>query len=100
MKKGVYQTTPYAPSPTTSWISYWSETLNDIFLEPLVGGTFWWAMLALCFSTSYGDERTELGAKRRELDEDVGWKGLECPVRGLNLLACLIISNCPVEYEV
>ena len=27
-------TTPYAPSPTTSWISYCSETLKEIFLEP------------------------------------------------------------------
>lgn len=29
-----YQTTPYAPSPTTSWMSYCSDTLNEIFLEP------------------------------------------------------------------
>ena len=27
-------TTPYAPSPTTSWMSYCSETLKEIFLEP------------------------------------------------------------------
>lgn len=34
-----YQTTPYAPSPTTSWISYCSETLKEIFLElPLPAG--------------------------------------------------------------
>ena len=28
-----HHTTPYAPSPTTSWISYCSETLKEIFLE-------------------------------------------------------------------
>jgi hypothetical protein len=34
-----YQTTPYAPSPTTSWISYCSDTLKEIFLElPLPAG--------------------------------------------------------------
>ncbi|KAJ5061743.1 hypothetical protein J3E74DRAFT_329912 [Bipolaris maydis] len=32
-------TTPYAPSPTTSWMSYCSETLKEIFLElPLPAG--------------------------------------------------------------
>jgi hypothetical protein len=37
--RSTYQTTPYAPSPTTSWISYCSETLKDIFLElPPAGG--------------------------------------------------------------
>jgi hypothetical protein len=37
-----HHTTPYAPSPTTSWMSYCSETLKDIFLElPLpAGGMF------------------------------------------------------------
>jgi hypothetical protein len=37
-----YHTTPYAPSPTTSWMSYCSDTLKDIFLElPLpAGGMF------------------------------------------------------------
>lgn len=29
-----HQTTPYAPSPTTSWISYCSLTLNEILREP------------------------------------------------------------------
>lgn len=34
-----YHTTPYAPSPTTSWMSYCSETLKEIFLElPLPAG--------------------------------------------------------------
>lgn len=34
-----YQTTPYAPSPTTSWMSYCSETLKEILLElPLPAG--------------------------------------------------------------
>lgn len=34
-----YATTPYAPSPTTSWISYCSDTLKEIFLElPLPAG--------------------------------------------------------------
>lgn len=28
-----YQTTPYAPSPTTSWMSYCSDTLKEIFRE-------------------------------------------------------------------
>lgn len=28
-----YQTTPYAPSPTTSWISYCSLTLKEILRE-------------------------------------------------------------------
>jgi hypothetical protein len=37
-----HHTTPYAPSPTTSWMSYCSDTLKDIFLElPLpAGGMF------------------------------------------------------------
>ena len=35
--RGTDQTTPYAPSPTTSWISYCSETLKEIFLDPGVG---------------------------------------------------------------
>jgi len=30
----LYQTTPYAPSPTISWISYCSDTLNVILREP------------------------------------------------------------------
>lgn len=36
----VYQTTPYAPSPTTSWISYCSLTLKEILREaaPVLGG--------------------------------------------------------------
>jgi hypothetical protein len=29
-----YHTTPYAPSPTTSWMSYCSLTLKDIFRAP------------------------------------------------------------------
>jgi hypothetical protein len=29
------QTTPYAPSPTTSWMSYCSLTLKEILREPL-----------------------------------------------------------------
>lgn len=29
-----YQTTPYAPSPTTSWMSYCSLTLKEILREP------------------------------------------------------------------
>lgn len=29
-----HQTTPYAPSPTTSWISYCSLTLKEILREP------------------------------------------------------------------
>ena len=35
-----YQTTPYAPSPTTSLISYCSETLKETFREfgPPAGG--------------------------------------------------------------
>lgn len=39
LAEGTYHTTPYAPSPTTSWISYCSETLKEIFLElPLPAG--------------------------------------------------------------
>jgi hypothetical protein len=30
-----YQTTPYAPSPTTSWMSYCSETLKEILRAAL-----------------------------------------------------------------
>jgi hypothetical protein len=29
-----YHTTPYAPSPTTSWMSYCSLTLKDILRDP------------------------------------------------------------------
>jgi hypothetical protein len=33
LRKTAHHTTPYAPSPTTSWMSYCSETLKEIFLE-------------------------------------------------------------------
>ena len=33
MSTRAYQTTPYAPSPTTSWMSYCSDTLKEIFRE-------------------------------------------------------------------
>ena len=42
-----YQTTPYAPSPTTSWMSYCSDTLKEIFLElPLPAGGMTAAVVA------------------------------------------------------
>lgn len=52
-----YQTTPYAPSPTTSWISYCSETLKEIFLElPPAGG-----MLAAVVDCRLGYRRSLVG---------------------------------------
>ena len=57
-----YQTTPYAPSPTTSWISYCSDTLKEIFLElPLPGG----GILAVVVGYRLGYWRFSVG--RREL---------------------------------
>src|SRR5512142_2208534 len=35
-----HQTTPYAPSPTTSWISYCSLTLKEILRDPAGLGGF------------------------------------------------------------
>ena len=49
-----HQTTPYAPSPTTSWMSYCSLTLNEILRDEaaLLG---WLAVLDMT-----GDDQREL----------------------------------------
>lgn len=51
-----YQTTPYAPSPTTSWISYCSDTLNEIFREP--GGGCWRDMVRKLCTAFAGQSNT------------------------------------------
>lgn len=46
-RKETYQTTPYAPSPTTSWMSYCSLTLKEILRDPVGLGGFDRDMVAL-----------------------------------------------------